>query len=227
MKKQSTQGKKNVALSAYNPKKKVSTSNEVVVYGKKGSIKILDGKVLLPKGLERLARFGRIFKETFDPQYGYGTSDIAGRFAFAQYNGRDVSSFGWSLASSGTEDQSLEVNLFMGTWGGIQTESALIQAVLEVEVSYNPPGPGLVVSPHLEVTINGSPSTFIFRGDGNERIKLVINRPADANFVNLRFTYRRDSNAGSTGMFINRIDRYSDILFQNPFGSDWSVLETI
>ena len=185
---------------------------------------VFDPAPLLPSGVLRIAGLGRTLHETFNTQYGYASNN-KGRFAFQSYTGRRADWFGWSLVAEGSDDQHLLVNLFMGAWGGLNGEPAITQAILEVEVSYNPPlGPGLVVVPHLEISVNGQAVTYELLGDGLAKIILVVNKPADVSQVPIRFTYRRDSNAGSTGVYINHIDRYSDIRFFPPNG-EWEVLD--
>src|SRR5688572_33178752 len=88
-------------LEACKPKSRIKAGQFVTVFQDDGDVKLLPVSELLPVGL-RISRFSvlaRELVETFDPQYGYGPSPIAGRCAVQKYNGNDITFFGWQLAA--------------------------------------------------------------------------------------------------------------------------------
>jgi hypothetical protein len=210
-------GLPNVKLETYKPKSKLRAGQFVTVFQADGDVKLLPAKALVPadlpfKGISVLARE---LVETFDPQYGYGSSPVAGRFALQEYNGDDISYFGWSLGTPDgiTTDQRLMFNLFMGQWTGPQPSPVQSFAILAVHVTYTPPAADLAVPPHLSITVNGAETLHQFLGAGTDTVFVNVIKPANLAQVPISLTYRRDQNAGNTSMVINKVERFTSFLF--------------
>lgn len=221
-------GDRRPKLEAHRSKSRLRAGEFVTVFEKGGGVKLLRAAALLPasRNVSRISVLARELVETFDPQYGYGPSPIAGRFAIQQYNGNDISFFGWVLAAptNGGPDQLLRFNFFMGEWKGIEPSPPLGFAILAFHVTYTPPGSqGVSVAPHLSISVNGEETIHQFLGDGTDTLFIHVRQPAVITQVPIILKYRKDQNAGNTSIVINKVERFTSFIF--PF-EDLETLES-
>ena len=205
-------------LESYAAKSQRNAGEFVTIFQKGGGVKLLRSSALLPAGMivSKTSFLANELVETFYPQYGYGPSPIAGRFAIQKYNGSDITFFGWQLAAptGGGPDQLLKFNLFMGEWKGLLPSPPLGFAILAVHVTYTPPGgQGLSVLPHLSISVNGAETIHQFLGDGTDTVFLLVFKPEAITQVPITLKYRKDQNAGNTSIVINKVERFTSFLF--------------